>query len=396
LLDHCQHCDQKIPLLTQPFKFGFCPVCGNDLRLGQAERLTPSARQTAQACYQDLVFLLSPLPTEPSHSPMVEFIGEQLSRWRQVRRLKVVDAADYTEQHVSMIYFIEKGSEVRNAKLQWYLRYADFLKVRFQTMFEDPFPPQPEQTVEDKLVEKVQQAITSLEQTGELVTQQAICQMIDVFPGRLNRYPQIKKMWVASQTRWYQQRETKLVEQVPQIAAKILAQTGQPCTQKEICRQLGWSVAGLKKYPRVKAAMKQQVAEQMRAQREQMLLERVQAALTLLEDTNQKVSKHAISQMIGVSTETMDQYPKVRRFLVEQVLNRRPEHRLKQFQRQEQALVVQVQQAIETLTTTGQPVTQKAIYKLMDRSRTTLERYPRVQLLLKEATILPTLNTTMD
>lgn len=384
LLDHCQHCGQKIPLLTQPFRFGFCPICGNDLRLGQVELLTNSARQTAQACYQDLVFLLSPLPTEPHHKPMVAFIGEQLSRWRQVRRLKIVDAADYIEQHTSMIYFIEKGSEARNAKFQWYLRYADFLKVRFQTMFEDPLPSQPERTDEDKLIEKVQQAIASLEQTGELVTQRAICHMIDVSPGRLNRYPQIKEMCVASQTRWYQQRETKLVEQVHQIAASILVETGQPCTRKEICRQLGWSEAGLEKYPRVRAAMKQHVAEQKRDQHEEMLLEQVQATLTLLENTNQNVSKRAISQVVGLSDTTMNRYPKIRRFVVEQVINRRPEHQLKQFQRREQELVAQVQRAIETLTATGQPVTQKAIYNLVDLSKSALERYPRVQLLLKE------------
>jgi transcriptional regulator with XRE-family HTH domain len=262
-------------------------------------------------------------------------------------------------------------------------------------MFEEPLSPQPEQTDEDKVVRKVQQAITSLEQTGELVTQQAICRMIDVTPARLNRYPQIKEMWLASQTRWYQQRETKLVEQVPQIAARILAETGQPCTQKEICRQLGWSEPGLNKYPRVKAAMKQQVTEQMQNQHEQMLLEQVQAALTLLEDTNQNVSKNAISQMIGVSTKTMDRYPKVRKFVVEQVFDRRAEHQLKQFQRKEQALVAQLQRAIETLTATGQPVTQKEIYKLMDLRKSALESYPRVQLLLKEA-ILSTFNTKVD
>jgi transcriptional regulator with XRE-family HTH domain len=385
LLDHCQHCGQKIPLLTQPLRFGLCPICGNDLRLGQVELLTNSARQTAQASYQDLVFLLSPLSTDPTDSPLVEVMGEQFSRWRQVRRLKVVDAADYIKQHVPMIYFIERGSEARNAKLQWYLAYADFLKVRFQTMLEDPLPPPPERTEEDKLVEKVEQAIASLEQAGELVTQQTISQMIDVSPRRLNRYPQLKKMRAASQARWYQQRETQLVEQVHQIAANILAETGQPCTQKEICRRLGWSVAGLNKYPRVKAAMKQQVAEQMKDQDEEMLLEQVQSALTLLEDTNQDVSKRAISQMIGVSDKTMDRYPKIRKFVVEQVFNRRYEHQLKRFQRREQGLVDQVQRAIETLTATGQTVTKKAICKLTNQSSSTLERYPRVQLLLKEA-----------
>jgi transcriptional regulator with XRE-family HTH domain len=395
LLDHCQQCGQKIPLLTQPFKFGYCPICGNDLRRGQVEQLTPSARQTAQACYQDLVFLVSPLATEPAHRPLVKFIGEQFGRWRQVRRLKVVDAADYIEQSVSMIYFIERGSEARNAKLQWYLGYADFLKVRFQTMFEEPLPPQPERTEEDQLVEKVQQAIASLEQTGERVTQQAICHMIDVFPSRLNRYPQIKEMCVASQAKWDHHRETKLVEQVHQIAARVLAQTGQPCTQKEICRQLGWSVAGLNKYPRVRAALKQQVTEQMRNQHEEMLLQQVQAALTLLEETNQNVSQRAISQLVGVSIKTMDRYPKIRRFVVEQVFDRKPEHQLKQFQRREQELLAQVQQAIETLTFTGQPVTQAAIYNLVDLSKSALERYPRVQLLLKEA-ILPTFNASVD
>ena len=121
LLDHCQHCHQKIPLLSQPLRFGYCPICGHDLRRSQVERLSPLARQTAQACYQDLMFLLSPFSTEAVNRPLVEFMGEQLKRWRQVRRLKMVDAADYIEQSIAMIYIMERGSEGRNAKLQWYL-----------------------------------------------------------------------------------------------------------------------------------------------------------------------------------------------------------------------------------------------------------------------------------
>ena len=202
-------------------------------------------------------------------------------------------------------------------------------------------------------------------------------------------------MWVASQARWYQQHELKLVEQVQQMATRLLTETGQSCTQKELCRQLGWSVDGLNKYPRLKATVIQLVTVQIPNQHEEMLLQQVQAALTLLEESNQKVSQHAISRMLGLSVKTMDRYPKIRSFIVEQVFNRGTEHQLKRFQHREQALLAQVYQAIETLTATGQPVTQAAIYNLVDLSKSALQRYPRVQLLLKEA-ILPTFNATID
>lgn len=386
LLDHCQHCGQKIPLLTQPLRILLCPVCGGDLRACQADRLNDAAWRTAQLWSQDLTFLLSPLAAEPPDTPVVKFIGQQFFRWRQVRRLKIPDAAAYLEQSPAVIYYIEKGAERRTTKLQWYFRYADFLKIRFEPMFDTPLPPPPELTFEDKLVDKVEQALDSLRQKGLPTTRDMIAQVIGIASKRLRSYPRVSALCTAGQATSRHQAETLLIEQAWQTASQVLAETGQLLSQRDLYRRLGWSLSKFNTQPRVKTALKQ-MFEQLQEQYEDRLLHQLQAALDQLEATGQVVSKQALSLKVGVSLKRMAGLPRVNRFLKEQVLDKKAEFAIRTFQQREQALILEIEQAIETLTRSEQPVTRTAIQQLLKRNPSSWELYPRVQLLLKEVTL---------
>ena len=122
-----------------------------------------------------------------------------------------------------------------------------------------------------------------------------------------------------------QQREQELVEQV-RAAIADLAADDEPVTQKAICRCVGWSIKGLQRYPRVEAILKQVVAEGVRLRREQ-------------------AAQH------------------------------------------EQALIEEVEAAIERLVAADQPVTQVAICRAVGRmTKVGLLRYARVRAIIEERT----------
>jgi hypothetical protein len=177
-----------------------------------------------------------------------------------------------------------------------------------------------------------------------------------------------------------------MIEQARRTAAKVLEETERPVTQREIYRRLGWSISKFNTHPQIKVTIKR-IVEQIQEQYAELVFEKVQAALAELEASEQDVTKTAISDMTGVSLKTMHRLPKVNHFLQEQVLDRKPEHDIKKFQRREEKLVQEMERAIETLQTSGQPVTRAAVLRLLNRNRSSLELYPRVQLLLKELTL---------
>jgi transcriptional regulator with XRE-family HTH domain len=386
LLDQCQQCGQKIPLFTQPLRLGMCPVCGSDLRRGQAEPLTAAARPKVAAWFQDFVELISPFSEEAAQLPVVKLMGQQFTRWRQVRRMRVADAAEYIDQSPATIYFIERGNAQRTSKFQWYLGYLDFLKVSFTTLLNQPLPPQPERTLEEKLLEKAQHVIAYFEQKGALINREEVAKLMVISPSAIKRYPQVKALCTASQAKWYRQWEADVIEQARQTAAKVLAETGQPVSQRDIYRRLDWSLSKFNTHPQIKAAIKR-IVEQTQAQYADLVLEKVQAALAELESTDQDVTKTAISALTGLSLRAMGRLPKVNQFLQEQVIDRKPEHDIRRFQRREQQLIQDMEQAIDRLKAAGQPVTRAAVLRVLNQNHSNLELYPRAQLLLKELTL---------
>ena len=177
-----------------------------------------------------------------------------------------------------------------------------------------------------------------------------------------------------------------MIEQARQTATEVLAETEQPISQREIYRRLGWSISKFNTHPQIKAAIRR-IVEQSQEQYAELVFEKVQAALAELEATDQDVTKSAISAMTGISFKTMGRLPKVNLFLQEQIVDRKPEHEIRKFQRREEKLMREMEQTIDTLKNSGQPVTRTAVLRVLNRNRSSLELYPRAQLMLKELTL---------
>jgi (2Fe-2S) ferredoxin len=129
--------------------------------------------------------------------------------------------------------------------------------------------PQRTEQRESELLKQVRQVIKQLQEQGQPITQKAVSQRLGLTAPALMYYPRFRKVYhkVLEENRrarrkQAQQREAALVERVD-AAILQLSKEGMPLTFQNIKRQVGMSVAGLKRYPRIKVLL-QQIAEERR------------------------------------------------------------------------------------------------------------------------------------
>ena len=385
LLDRCGHCGEVVPLLPSTPKLGVCPTCGGDLRACQTELLNETRLQTVRARSGDFAYLLLPQPCETSGERVTKMIGEKFANWRQVRQMRISDAAHYLEQSPVVIYFIEEGPEHRGVKFQWYVKYADFLKVKLQDIFEITAPCPPLLTYEEKLVTKIQQAIVILEQQGDPLTQQAVIQMIGVGNARIfTTYPQIRNLWAEHKARWRRQREDELVNKVQQ-AIDCLKQQGNRVTQTAVCEIVGLNRAGLKRHHPAAWAVWEQQSDHKPSnkkngnqntirpmyQREDELVTKVQQAIESLKQQEKTVSQRTVSEIVGLSPIGLCYYPRVKAILQANNCQNLPQD--------EDELIDKIQAALISLESAGAMVSKKAVCAIIGVTPGILEYYPRVR-----------------
>jgi antitoxin (DNA-binding transcriptional repressor) of toxin-antitoxin stability system len=386
LRDRCDHCGQSIPLLPlSSLKMSLCPQCGRDLSLCHSPALDERTRQRAWARERDLVYLLTPQPYETLGEQLKKQIGDQLAYQRLSRQLKVIKIARELGQTAMALHVIEGRSTVPGGKFALYGQYADYLEIDFQTLFEAP--PPAEETYEDILVNRVQQIINRLLQSGQWVTKNDLAQLVKLDPTAFERYPKLKALWSAFLAQRRQARYTGLVEQIRQTAAQ-LEKDGQPVSVSRISRRMGRHPSDMSQYPLTAAAMKQVAGQAVQAryeeQREEQLLQLVQEALVDLEVRGERISKGAICRRLGVCLETLTSRPRIRTFLTEQVTARTQEHLTRQRRQREAELLERVQQGVKTLQATGHRITVPAICQVISKSEHCLRSYPGVDTFLKQ------------
>ena len=127
--------------------------------------------------------------------------------------------------------------------------------------------PQRTEQRESELLKQVRQVIKQLQEQGQPITQKAVSQRLGLTAPALMYYPRFRKVYhkVVEENRrarrkQAQQREAALVERV-HAAILQLSKEGMPLTFQNIKRQVGMSVAGLKRYPQIKVLL-QQIAEE--------------------------------------------------------------------------------------------------------------------------------------
>lgn len=340
LLDHCGHCGQAMPVLMKaPLRVGVCSHCRGDLGLCPSELLPEEERQRAAVRLQDLEFLLSPEPTPEADA--AKLLGRRLVYWRLKQGLTPSDLVRQTSLSSLTIYLLEYGPTFGRGSFQNYVEYTAHLGLSLRDLFSTPLPPDNE--------EQLRHA-----------------------------------KWKARQ-----QREQELVDQVRR-AIEDLAANDEPVTQQSVSQRVGRSVRGLRMYPRVKTILEQVVAEGKRlsreqaAQREQALVEEVEAAIERLRAAGQPVNQNAICRAVGLMTlASLKRYPRVRAILEERGTDYCHPNQIPRLKREDE-LVEAVQSAIHQLKVGEQAVTQEAIARTVGMSVTGLKWYPRIRLILKQ------------
>lgn len=405
LLAGCPRCGQTVPLLAAPLKIGTCPTCGPTLPAASVVPLSEAELSQVQTVTESLVFLLSP---QAADLKPPEALGPRLASWRQNRGLSLTQWAAQLGQKSTYLHLFERRVPERRFKFSLYLAYAIGFGYSLSDLFEEsrwpplepyqhPHSPGAQQQRQAEVLAQVRQAVARLEAEQLPVTQPAICRQVGLSLMGLRRYPQVKAFLAALAERQRQLRqqqtqcrEQALLEQLPTLII-TLQQQGRRITYQAIADQIGLSPTTLKRYLKLHPLLTQ--VKQTYYQQQQRsapaptppgpptnLVEQVREAIATLQAQEQPVTQAVLSRLLKWPSTWFSRHPALA-WVAETCRQDAQIHR----QRREQVLVEQVQQAMTTLATQGQLLTQPAISRLVGLDISTLRHYPQVRRLLQQA-----------
>jgi transcriptional regulator with XRE-family HTH domain len=244
---------------------------------------------------------------------------------------------------------------------------------------------------EEQLLAQAEQAIRQLGAWDEPVSPGRICELIGIPRTRLGTHPRLKALvdrhcgTTPENRRRTRQREVELVKHVEAVIAQLVSR-GEPVTQWRVCKSVGLSQRYLERYPRVKALLARCKGKRSRSrwraeQQERELLERMEWAIKELEATGKPVLPRTVGMLIQLPFQRLDDYPRLKaRF--QQILEQHQRNQEWQRQRREEEFTERLQEAISTRRVQGKAITQSALLKMADLSRTEARKYPRVQTIL--------------
>jgi transcriptional regulator with XRE-family HTH domain len=186
---------------------------------------------------------------------------------------------------------------------------------------------QPNSDREAQLVAAVRAAMKLLKGQKTPITERRIAHIVGIGPSSLKRYAGIRDIFrrVAAERAQLkqlhrQQREQRLVVQI-QEAVSHLETHDQPLTQANIIQLVGVSRSTLINFSQVRTLLNQIKAKRISTinfeaeQRDQALIEKTKQAAETLTRLGQRVTKHAIGQLVGLTPTGYKKYPQAHRFL---------------------------------------------------------------------------------
>lgn len=247
---------------------------------------------------------------------------------------------------------------------------------------------------EEKLLELAQQAIQELFHSGKAITHQAVSSLLDISSWDIAHYPQVKKLigqfvdYAQQQQRHAKECEQALLEKV-RAGVMDLQEHHQPVTYRAISKKIGINHATWWPYAKVRAFVEQHLDSRYlrtmkeREKREEVLISRLEGALSQLETAGKSVTFSSIARLLEVSRRTLMTYPRVHAFIEQ----RRDPRRAKggQARRSEVEVVSDVQRSISFLTERNVSINYATIAREMGGiSAKTLRTYPKVRMLVDE------------
>ncbi len=257
-----------------------------------------------------------------------------------------------------------------------------------------PLPRVQDPLYEEQLLEKAQQAVQELSQAGKPITHQAVSSLLGISSWDIVLYPRVKVFlghfvdYTLQQQRHAEECEQALLEKV-RTGVMDLEDQQQPVTYNAISQKIGIQASAWLPYAQVRAFVEQHLdsrylrAMKKREQREEVLIPRVEEALSQLETAGKSVTFKSVGRLLGVDPRTLKIYPRVND-LIEQ---RRgpPRSGGGQARRSEEEVLSDVERIISLLTGRGASVNYTAIaHEMGGISAQTLQTYPKVRMLVDE------------
>ena len=175
---------------------------------------------------------------------------------------------------------------------------------------------------EEHLLEKAQQAVQELSRAGKPITHRAVSSLIGIRSSAIVLYPRLKKFlghvvnYAQQQQRRTEEREQALLEEVS-AGVMDLEDQQQPVTYQAISQKIGISSSVWSSYIQVREFVEPHLDSRYlrtmkeREQREEILLPRVEEALSQLEAAGTSVTFASVGELLGVRPKTLMTHPRV-------------------------------------------------------------------------------------
>jgi transcriptional regulator with XRE-family HTH domain len=235
--------------------------------------------------------------------------------------------------------------------------------------------------------ERLHVAVQTLQAQERRLTFKAICELAGVSWVSLRHYPQaewIRELCRQDRRRHEDQHRVRVTARVQQAIGDLQKQNV-PVSQRAVCQVSGLPSAIFNRFPELSeevAVARKLSLQQRREHRQQVLLEQVEQAVAALIDQDVPFTRRDVYRQAGVPVTTARTYREVERLVQQSVKERRAKERQERRKKREQALVEQVEKAIEQLQMQERSVTQKAICHMVGMARPAMRKYPRVQAIL--------------
>ncbi len=336
-LECCLHCDNPIPLLVLPSKIGLCPTCKGDLRACKALPLLEEGIQMIHQYRADIESLLSQNFDE-NEGDASKRAGYKFAVLRRERQLSPQQVALATGIPLHEVYGMEQGGMHKRTSFQSYVKYADYFGIPLYSLFEYSEGEQERVDTQKKHIdvvfEHVQGAIQDLNSRKEAVTLTAIGKYVNISPNRINQYNSIEAinketlldLQIERRKRKKQQKENVLIERLYK-AITILTENGRFLSQESISEQAELSPVQLSYYASARALLIGYPLKEPRLSKrlgEDYVIELVNTAIASLISLEQAVTLMEISRKVKLSIYKLRSYPKVKIMLDNIVKEKRP------------------------------------------------------------------------
>ena len=237
-------------------------------------------------------------------------------------------------------------------------------------------------------------AILQIKSSGQAPTYLAISEIVGMTPSSLNRYPRIRTLLVQKINIHHPQqnvrdiglREDDLLAKIKIVICQ-LEKLGTPVTRRAISEAIGMRPNHLDQYPQIKRLLEKYTNDYYVHQsvhyrsREDDLLAKVGDAIQLLKDLGRPVAQNAIGEILGIPSNALWRYPRLREQLKQEVMLYSLDDAA-QIQIGETELMEKILETKSALDSSGQPATPGAIKKLLGIGNSFLKRYPQVNAFL--------------